>query len=104
MEALVSQGKDCRLRPVSRQDPKPRSSTFHAAIVTLGPVMPYPTAIWLVRCASLFLANTPGIDDMSSSGSSENGDYVSRDDEESEKRYPLHDCCEFEDIQALKVR
>jgi hypothetical protein len=40
----------------------------------------------------------------SSSGSSENGDYVSRDDEESEKRYPLHDCCEFEDIEALKVR
>jgi hypothetical protein len=22
----------------------------------------------------------------------------------SEKRYPLHDCCEFEDVEALRVR
>jgi hypothetical protein len=57
------------------------------------------------RASSLSFTRTVcGIDVMSSSGSSENGDYVSRDDEESEKRYPLHDCCEFEDIEALKVR
>lgn len=40
---------------------------------------------------------------MSSTGSSESGDYDFRGDEDDDKRYPLHDCCEFEDVEALKV-
>lgn len=31
-------------------------------------------------------------------------DYDFTVEQDTEKRYPLHDCCEFEDVQALRVR
>ena len=52
------------------------------------------------------LANTERTSTMSDpSGSSEDdGDYAFGDARMTEsKRYPIHDCCEFEDADALRV-
>lgn len=40
-----------------------------------------------------------------SDGSSDDEDYDAFHDTQhvEEKRYPLHDCCEFEDLKALRV-
>jgi hypothetical protein len=38
-----------------------------------------------------------------SDGESDDDDYDHGADHEVERRYPVHDCCEFDDIDALKV-
>ena len=40
---------------------------------------------------------------MSNDENSED-DYDFSAEHDLEKRYPLHDCCEFEDVEALRVR